>query len=101
LIEAEVEGVWRPVLKLLACRPKDLSEYPPELVAKLPVYDEGTQDAECTKCGCGVTLGPRQALAYDMAPDDYMLCCMVCATMIAILYGDNSNDIDIEHLGGE
>lgn len=100
LLEAEIEGQWRPVIKLLGCRPKDTSSIPAEIVAKWPEYGDGCMDDACTKCGCEVVLGPRQAIAYDMAPEEYTVLCLVCATLAAILYGDGG-EIDINHLGGE
>lgn len=100
LVEAEIEGAWRTVIKLLGCRPKDTSSLPDEIVEKWAEYGDGCQEATCAKCDCAVILGPSQALAYDMAPQEWMICCLICATLVAVLYS-NGGEIDIDHLAGE
>jgi hypothetical protein len=99
-VEVEIEGEWRMTVKILGCRPKDLSLLPPDVVALMPEYGEGTQEAACCKCGCDIVLGPRQALAYDLTPDEYLVCCIVCSTIISIMYSPDGN-IGVQHLGGE
>lgn len=99
-VEAQIEGDWRPVVKLLACRPKDPSDLPASVVAKWAEYGGGCMDSTCTKCGRDIVLGPRQALAYDREHQEYLVCCLICATIISIMYGDGGA-IDINHLGGE
>lgn len=84
------------MVKILACRPQDMSALPPSLVAALPPYGEGTQDGICSKCDCAVTLGPRQALAYDL-DQDYMVCCLPCAVLITIA----AENVNVRNFGGE
>lgn len=98
-VEAEPNGTWRPVLKILACRPKDPSSLPPEVAARLTPYGDGCQDANCAKCGTEVVLGPRQALAYDMAPEQFMVCCMICATLLTIMH-EEGGSVPFQNLGG-
>lgn len=88
------------MIKILGCRPKDTSGLPAEVIEKWPEYGEGCQDGKCSRCDQDVVLGPRQALAYDMAPQEYLICCLVCATIIAIMHNE-SGDIPVRHLGGE
>lgn len=99
LVEAEVEGTWQPVIKVMACRPKDLSDLPVSITENLAPYGEGAVESTCSKCEQAIVIGPRQALALGIAPDSYLVCCMLCATLIAVLYSDDGS-VNIDHLGG-
>ena len=82
--------------KILACRPVDMTSIPPSLMADLPVYGEGAQQSICAQCRYPIMLGPRQALAYDLTPDEYLVLCLECATLMAVAHGH----VQTAHLGG-
>lgn len=97
----ERDGEIRVSVKILACRPVDCSAYPQSVQERFAAdpYGPGAQETTCRKCSCAVILGPRQAIAYDLDPDEYYVACLRCGTILALLYGEG-DEVDVRHLGG-
>jgi len=96
----------QPNAQIMACRPADWNDYPPECQPEamgltLAPLDPGWIDVPCQVCGITCRMGPRQRTQYEAFPNSFLIGDFLCAARIAaICDAQPGGSASIRHLGG-